>query len=61
MDGSSVQHFLNVLPYFLHQWWGDAVESFLEWLVIQQLNIVFRDIRTSYFMRFQREDVLVFQ
>ena len=60
MDGSSVQHLLNVLPHFLHQWQGNAVESLLEWLVIQQLNIVFRDICAAYFMRFQREDVLVF-
>ena len=52
---------LNVLPHFLHQWRGDAAESFLEWLMIQQLNIVFRDVCTSYFMRFQREDVLVFK
>ena len=60
-DSSSVQHLLNVLPHFLHQWWGDLAESFLEWLVIQQLNIVFRDVCAAYLMRFQREDVLVFQ
>ena len=39
---------------------GDTVKPFLEWFVIQQLDIMLHDIRASNFMWLQKEDVMIF-
>ena len=48
MDGSAIEHLLNVFSHLLYQWWGDASESFFEWLTLSQLDDVLSGISASH-------------
>ena len=56
-----LQHFLNLLAYLIHQWWGDTPEPFLERLILHELDDILRGISASDFIWLQGEDMMELQ
>ena len=56
MDSSSIQHFLDVLPYLFYHLWCDSLKPLPEWFTIGDLNDVFFCIGATHFVWFQGEN-----
>ena len=60
MDGSTIEHLLDVFPHLLYQWWSDALELFLKWLNLSQLDDMLGGISASHFILVKGEDAMMF-
>ena len=59
-DGTRFQHFPQVVPNLLNQWWGNSCKSFLKGSVIHDFYHMFCGMGTAQFQWIQLEHVMVF-